>query len=61
MFLVVKLADADGNYCENIALALIESLVYRFAGRAFHDYDYKNVAFAQFQKIRDSEARAEIM
>ena len=60
MWLVVQLADADGNYCEDVGLALIDELRFRYAGQTFHDYDYKNVCFAQMQKVLDAEARAEI-
>ena len=60
MWLVVDLANADGNYCEDVGLCLIDELRFRYAGQTFHDYDYKNVCFAQMQKVRDAEARSEI-
>ena len=60
MWLVCTLVEADGNYCENIGLCLIDELTFRFAGRVFHRFDYKNVCFAQMQKVRDPEARVEI-
>jgi hypothetical protein len=60
MWLIVDLAAADGNYCEDVALALLDRLTYRYQGRVFSDFDYKNVCFALHQKVKSSECRKEI-
>ena len=61
IWLMVTLADSDGEYCKNVGLELLEKVQMRYSGRKFQEQDYQEEAFVILHKTMCDEKLGELL